>query len=100
MTVTSEMVELFERYTDKTPTHWVWQGTLTTSGYPRLQLGSVIKRASHIAVALDGVDIPEGHEVSPHCGERICVNPQHLEVISSVEARRRPRKPRPVRVLA
>lgn len=99
MSISPRQAELFEHYTDKTDTHWVWQGTLTDRGYPRLTVEGLTVRASHIAVQLDGVDIPEGYEVAINCGEKLCVNPTHLEVISSLEARRRPRKPRAQRVI-
>jgi hypothetical protein len=92
MKVEPERADFFESYVDKTPDHWLWWGSLSGSGYPRMPLepGKEV-RASRVSLALAGVPVPDGHEVSPTCGVRTCVNPQHLEVVDADVRRRRPR---------
>jgi len=63
---------------------WIWQGQLANSGHGKLkiQLDCTLKMvsaeyASYIAFL---GEVPERHLVKQHCGNRLCVNPEHLEL--------------------
>ena len=65
---------------------WIWQGQVSNSGYGRLKLQQEdrtvkmvsAQSASYIAF----IDpIPEGFLVKQHCGNRLCINPAHLELM-------------------
>lgn len=64
---------------------WLWQGQISNSGYGRLmelQPDATTKMVSaHCASyrAFIG-SLPEGVLVKQTCGERLCINPAHLEL--------------------
>lgn len=51
-------------------------------GYPMVSYtslsGKVGRRASHIALAMIGQEVPAGQQVNHHCDNRLCVNTDHL----------------------
>lgn len=81
---------LWERV-DKTETCWVWTGP-TTDGYGVIGAGGrggATLRTHRVAYeALTG-PIPDGLEVDHLCKVRNCVNPAHLEPVTSAENLRR-----------
>jgi hypothetical protein len=64
---------------------WLWQGQISNSGYGRMMLSSEDGRAmesAHRASYLIFVGpIPVGTIIRQSCGNRLCVNPEHLEVL-------------------
>ena len=66
---------------------WIWQGQVSNSGYGRTNIklndGNVkmvsAQTASYIAFTSE---IPAGQLVKQHCGNRLCINPEHLELIT------------------
>jgi hypothetical protein len=65
---------------------WIWQGQVSNSGYGRLkqvQDDKTVKMVSaHSASYRAFIDpIPEGCLVKQHCGNRLCINPDHLELM-------------------
>lgn len=73
---------LFRRVV-KTPTCWLWTGSRISSGYGNIGLPNrgvaYVHRASY---ELHIGPIPEGHEIHHTCGNKVCVNPAHLEAIT------------------
>ncbi len=65
---------------------WIWQGQVANSGYGRLkqmQDDNTVKMVSAQSASYRAfVDpIPDGCLVKQHCGNRLCINPAHLELI-------------------
>ena len=61
----------------------VWQGAVST-GYGRVGLQGRTRLAHRVAwVAANGTDVPEGLTIDHLCRIRECVNPDHLEPVSS-----------------
>ncbi len=65
---------------------WIWQGQVSNSGYGRLkqmQADNTLQMVSAQSASYRAfVDpIPDGCLVKQHCGNRLCINPAHLELI-------------------
>ena len=65
---------------------WIWQGQVSNSGYGRLKqmqedkTGQMVSAQSASYRAFIGA-IPDGSLVKQHCGNRLCINPAHLELM-------------------
>jgi hypothetical protein len=65
---------------------WIWQGQVSNSGYGRLkqmQADDTVQMVSAQSASYRAfVDpIPDGCLVKQHCGNRLCINPAHLELM-------------------
>lgn len=65
---------------------WIWQGQVSNSGYGRTMLrdtDDTVKMVSAQSFSYQQfiAEIPDGHLVKQRCGNRLCINPQHLELI-------------------
>jgi hypothetical protein len=65
---------------------WIWQGQVSNSGYGRTMLrdtDNTVKMVSAQTLSYQQfiAEIPDGHLVKQSCGNRLCINPQHLELI-------------------
>ena len=86
-TMTSQQKKLFEMSQQLDDSAcWLWQGQISNSGYGRLNLpqqDSLVKMVSAQSasyLAFLGT-IPDGYLVKQRCGNRLCINPEHLELI-------------------
>lgn len=62
---------------------WQWTGAVSSSGYGSFYYGDGISMTAHKAVCLlSGIDVPTGSDVHHTCRNRLCVNPDHLEVVA------------------
>ncbi len=64
---------------DKESGCWLWQGTLDRDGYARFQYGRGHRWAYQHFVG----SIPQGLELDHLCRVRHCVNPEHLEPVTT-----------------
>lgn len=69
----------------KTDTCWEWMGAKGTRGYGLIKRKNTNLRAHRLAVLMSGREIPSGYQVDHLCSNTSCVNPQHLEVVTSRE---------------
>ena len=65
---------------------WIWQGQVSNSGYGRLKQMQEDKTVQMVSAqsasyrAFIGA-IPDGNLVKQQCGNRLCINPAHLELM-------------------
>jgi hypothetical protein len=70
---------------DLTLTCWLWRGAVGTRGYGVWWHGRRLVRPHVFAYVLFVGPIPEGLEIDHVCGNKLCVNPLHLEAVSHSE---------------
>lgn len=68
---------------------WLWGGTRTLSGYPRVSIDGKARRAHRAVYEMIAYGIPEGMEMDHICRVRRCVNPLHVEPVDAAENKRR-----------
>lgn len=70
---------------------WIWIGPRDKKGYGLVSVnhGTTTERAHRVAFKLTGKEIPEGMTLDHLCRTPSCVNPDHLEAVSSLENTRR-----------
>lgn len=72
------LAERFERWTDKTPTCWLWAGATNADGYGMIQINGHTDRAHCAMWRLTQGPIPTGMVVCHRCDVRHCIRPSHL----------------------
>jgi hypothetical protein len=68
---------------------WIWIGAKIWSGYGQFGLNGKLKLAHRVSYELFKEDIPEGLQLDHLCKNRSCVNPDHLEIVTTQENTRR-----------
>jgi hypothetical protein len=80
--------ERFFQSVHKTNGCWLWTGPVAY-GYGSFTLAGRTFRAHRVSYILAGRDLPVGLVVDHLCREKQCVNPAHLEAVTSGENTRR-----------
>lgn len=73
----------------KTDTCWLWMACTGADGYGKFFLGGKRHRSHRVAYVTLVGPIPEGMQLDHLCRVRSCVNPDHLEPVTSAENTRR-----------
>lgn len=73
--------ERFWSYVQKTDSCWLWTAYIDRGGYGRIALKGRMRWAHRMVMG----DIPPGYQVDHLCRVRACVNPAHLELVTSKE---------------
>ncbi|NNJ98122.1 MAG: hypothetical protein HKP12_13290 [Gammaproteobacteria bacterium] len=66
---------------------WIWQGQVSNSGYGRVMETQPDRSTKMVSAqtasyhAFVGA-VPDGHLVRQRCGQRLCINPDHLELLA------------------
>ena len=65
---------------------WIWQGQISNSGYGRTMVSGLNNQAKMVSAQTASyqlfiAEVPEGHLVKQTCGNRLCINPQHLALL-------------------
>lgn len=68
---------------------WLWTGYINASGYGRTQHDGRLQLAHRVAYELLVGPVPDGMQLDHLCRVRRCVNPDHLEPVTSRENTRR-----------
>ena len=66
---------------------WEWTGSLQSAGYGHIWVGGDkhSSLAHRVSYELHVGPIPDGLEIDHLCGNKKCVNPEHLEAMSRAE---------------
>jgi len=85
------MEDLFLKKIKKTDSCWLWTGAIATTGYGIISIkDSVTNRrksiyAHRVSFTLFKGDIPGRLVIDHLCMNKICVNPEHLEAVTTTE---------------
>src|SRR3990167_1602271 len=69
----------------KTADCWLWQGHTNAYGYGAIYSDGLNRYEHHIVLELMGKKVPAGLQVDHTCRVRNCVNPDHLDFVTSKE---------------
>lgn len=79
-------IDRFDRLVDRSGCCWIWNGSQSGNGYGRLSIGSRKKVYAHrFAYERRFGPIPAGMFIDHKCRTRLCVNPDHLHVVTQAE---------------
>lgn len=87
--ITQEEIDKFWANVDRTETCWFWVGSLNSYGYGIFYVNGRTWMAHRWAYEFEYGPIPEGLTLDHLCRVRACVNPEHLEPVTSGENVRR-----------
>ena len=86
---------------DQTTSCWTWQGPTSGdsgrgSGYPRMKLRGQTVAVHRVMFVNEFGYVPGKKQIDHPCRNRLCVNPDHLEMVTQKEnCRRRDRAKEP-----
>lgn len=92
--------EIMERIRNKSTNDikgcWVWQGTHSGTGrgggYPRMSLDGATMAVHRVMWSCVNGPIPHKKQIDHTCENRMCVNPDHLEMVTNLQNQRRKKK--------
>lgn len=58
---------------------WLWQGATTSQGYPIVKHEGSCKLVRRVMFELHGGTLTARQPIATMCGEKLCVNPEHLK---------------------
>lgn len=78
----NSIARMLERDVEKTLTCWNWMGFADQKGFMRTRVGGKYCSPRYLFYAHFKGALPEGRRavIAPTCGNRLCVNPDHLEL--------------------
>jgi hypothetical protein len=79
------LAERLDLYVEKTESCWLWIAGRTTTGYGQIQHNGRKWKAHRLVYTILRGAIPEGLELDHLCRNRLCVNPNHLEPVTTRE---------------
>lgn len=82
-------IEQFFDLTDMTGECWIWKREIGNNHYPRFARRGRDFFCHRISYELFKGDIPEGMTIDHLCYNHNCINPEHLEAVTSSENSRR-----------
>jgi len=68
---------------------WLWTACKNQKGYGRFGIGNKTYLAHRVSYEMHVGPIPAGLQIDHLCRNRMCVNPDHLEVVTTQENTRR-----------
>lgn len=83
------VIPRFMAKVEQTDTCWLWKAWVEKNGYGRFWLDGRQHGAHRIAYELFKGPIPDGLEIDHLCRVKHCVNPEHLEPVTTAENIRR-----------
>lgn len=87
-TTRPDILARFWSKVNKTETCWLWVAS-RNDGYGQFWAGGTMHAAHRMAFEIAGREIPRGLQLDHLCRVRHCVNPGHLEIVSSAENTKR-----------
>lgn len=73
----------FWKFVDKTEDCWLWTGADNGNGYAVFSVSGTNALAHRVSYELVNGPIPEGLVIDHLCRVRLCVNPAHLEAVTT-----------------
>lgn len=83
------LIDSFWARVAKTDFCWLWNGSRCSAGYGQLVVNGRQTMAHRFAWEIENGAIPDGLTVDHLCMNKLCVNPDHMELVTRGENARR-----------